>query len=745
MAKKVEKTDVGAIGILTSGGDAPGMNSCLRGAVRFAVNCGLKIYAIHEGYQGMIENRITRLFWSDVGGIMSRGGTIIGTARSMAFKTEEGLMSAVENLVHAGIDKLVVIGGDGSLSGAEFLRKDWSSLQKKLVAAGRITKAEALRYPVLTIAGAVGSIDNDMAETDMTIGADSALHRIVSAVDMLLSTAYSHQRTFIIEVMGRNCGYLALMSALATGAACAFFPEAPPAETWKDDLVQLILAGKNAGRRDSIIIVAEGARDRHNNPITCEEIKQVLAERGNIEARITTLGHVQRGGVPSAFDRYMSTILGVAAVRSLLEKHSESKMVALHGNRVRLVSLTDAVAKTRSTAKLVEAGDYAKAADMRGEDWKRMVGIYRTLAMTLPSPHRKNIQRLRLGVITCGHAAPGMNSAVRTAVRIAMEHGAEIFGIEGGPEGLIGNKFHEFAWMDVENWNSFGGSLLGAGRRLPEEADYEKMARNLKKHKIDGLLVIGDWLGYKFMDSLIKHQPLFPAFRIPMIALPASINNDLPGSEYSIGSDTAINTITEAVDKIKDSTDTAKRTYVVEVMGRYSGYIAMMAGLSSGAEYIYLPETGITLDMLCHDVRELAAAFHYEDRHAGLIIRSEKANEIYTTDFIAALFEEAGGESFDVRKTILGPIQQGGIPTPYDRIEGVRLGHYGIKKLIELIERKSTDCSYVGHENASLKCWDWSELARCHAPDQPGQTERWWMPLKELATVLATRPKGRDI
>ena len=208
------------IAVLTSGGDAQGMNAAVRAVVRTALDQGVDVYAIYEGYRGMVEggDRIRKMDWDSVGGILQLGGTIIGAARSPAFMTREGRLMAARNLIQHGIDGLIVIGGDGSLTGANVFRHEWPSLVQELLEKGEISAEQAERYPNFSIVGLVGSIDNDFYGTDMTIGADSALHRITEAVDAISSTAASHQRTFVVKVMGRNCGYLALMGALATGA-----------------------------------------------------------------------------------------------------------------------------------------------------------------------------------------------------------------------------------------------------------------------------------------------------------------------------------------------------------------------------------------------------------------------------------------------------------------------------------------------------------------------------------------------
>jgi 6-phosphofructokinase 1 len=267
------------IAVLTSGGDAQGMNAAVRAVVRTGLDRGAEVYAVYEGYMGLVEGgtRIRRMNWDSVGGILHQGGTIIGTARCDEFRTREGRKRAALNMMKYGIDGLVVIGGDGSLTGADIFRHEWLSLINELAREGAISAEETAEHQNLLIVGMVGSIDNDFSGTEMTIGADSALHRITDAVDAITSTAASHQRTFIVKVMGRNCGYLALYGALATGADWVLIPEAPPdVDNWQEVMVERLKAGTRAGRRDHIVIMAEGAQDRYGNYIGSSDVQRVL-------------------------------------------------------------------------------------------------------------------------------------------------------------------------------------------------------------------------------------------------------------------------------------------------------------------------------------------------------------------------------------------------------------------------------------------------------------------------------------
>lgn len=735
------QTITNSIGVLTSGGDAPGMNAAVRAVVRTALDKGLDVYAIYEGYQGMVDggDRIRKMDWDSVGGILQRGGTIIGSARCAAFRTKDGRIQAALNLVKLGIDKLVVIGGDGSLTGANLFRVEWPELLAALVDQRKISKKLAEQYADLKIVGLVGSIDNDMFGTDMTIGADTALHRITEAIDAITSTAASHQRTFVVEVMGRNCGYLALMSGIATGADWVLIPESPPAvDDWEAKMCEVLKAGRQAGRRDSIVIVAEGAADRHGNPIACDYVRKVLEERLGEDTRVTILGHVQRGGSPSAYDRYMSTLLGQAAVETVIDAKAsdEPQLIGMRQNRVTRTALMDCVQKTHSIADLIAAKEFDQAMDMRGSSFKEMFRTLRTLVRALPHPPTPGQRRLRLAVLNCSALSPGMNTATRAAVRIGVDKGHIMLGIRNGFQGLIEGDIEELGWMGVAGWATRGGSELGTNRHMPQSRDFYAIARHIEEHQIEGLLMIGGWVGYQAAYQLFLQRQNFPGFNIPIICLPASINNNLPGSDFSVGADTALNNIVEAVDKIKQSAVASRRCFVVEVMGRYCGYLALMSGLATGAERVYMHEEGITLNNLKDDVDYLVKGFQ-EGKRLGVMIRNENANKFYTTDFMRALFDEEAGDLFDVRQAVLGHLQQGGDPSPFDRIQATRLAVKCIEFLIEQAGMPEPSASFIGLQGGQVKLNDLQDLPRLIEADYQRPKKQWWLDLRPIAKVMA--------
>jgi 6-phosphofructokinase 1 len=734
------------IAILTSGGDAPGMNAAVRSIVRTALDKGLEIYAIYEGYQGLVEggSRIRKMSWDSVGGILHLGGTVIGTARSEEFRTRAGRLQAARNLLEYGIDHLVIIGGDGSLTGANLFRQEWPELLTELVEGKQIHAETATLHPKLTIVGLVGSIDNDMFGTDMTIGADTALHRITEAIDAITSTAASHRRSFVVEVMGRNCGYLALMSALACGADWVLIPENPPnVDDWEERMCQRLKAGREAGRRDTIVIVAEGARDRYSQPIKADYVAQVLRERLGEDTRLTILGHVQRGGAPSAFDRNLGTLLGHAAVEELTapQPQAEPQMIGIRGNRISHAPLVECVRRTHEVAEAIASHDYERAMSLRGGSFREAFTTFRTIIRALPHPLEAGQRRLRLAVIHSGSPAPGMNTAVRAAVRHGLDRGHILLGVRNGFPGLAAGQVVEMDWMSVNGWAPRGGAELGTNRKIPSGRDYYAIARQIEEHQIEGLLIIGGWTGYQSAYQLMNERRNYPAFNIPMVCLPATINNHLPGSELSVGADTALNNIVQAVDKIKQSAVATRRVFVVEVMGRKCGYLALMSGLASGAERVYLHEEGVTLRDLQADLEQLVAGFKGGKR-VGLIIRSEQANPIYTTDFMRSLFEEEGHTLFDVRQAILGHLQQGGDPSPFDRILATRLATKCVDYLIARASDGSTESAFIGLQGTEVKFHDLQDFLRTVDEENQRPKMQWWLDLRPIARVLAKPASG---
>ncbi|MFM7014694.1 MAG: 6-phosphofructokinase [Bacteroidota bacterium] len=302
------------IAVFTSGGDAPGMNACIRAVTRTALANNLQVYGILRGYQGMIEDEFKPLTSRSVSNILQRGGTIFKAARSKAFLTQEGRARAYQNLKNHQIDGLVAIGGDGTFSGAEVFTNE---------------------YPDIKIIGVPGTIDNDLSGTDFTLGFDTALNTVVDAVDKIKDTAASHDRCFLIEVMGRDAGCLALWAAVAGGAEMVMLPEKVMSV---DDLMATLENAKQHKKSSTIVIVAEGEKNGGAQAIAAK-MKEHFED---YETRVTVLGHIQRGGKPSAFDRILAARLGVSAVEHLLNGNSKA-MVGIRNNVVALTPFAQAI------------------------------------------------------------------------------------------------------------------------------------------------------------------------------------------------------------------------------------------------------------------------------------------------------------------------------------------------------------------------------------------------------------------
>ncbi|XP_042202893.1 ATP-dependent 6-phosphofructokinase, platelet type isoform X3 [Callorhinchus milii] len=813
-----------AIGVLTSGGDAQGMNAAVRAVVRMGIYVGAKVYFVHEGYQGMVDggDNIVEATWEKVSSILQMGGTVIGSARCKAFRNREGRLKAALHLVQLGITNLCVIGGDGSLTGANLFREEWKGLLDELVEKGEIQSEEAMKYSHLNVVGMVGSIDNDFCGTDMTIGTDSALHRIIEVVDAIVTTAQSHQRTFVLEVMGRHCGYLALVSALACGADWVFIPESPPEDGWEDQMCEKLSENRANKKRLNIIIISEGAINRHNVPITSDIIKDLVVSRLGFDTRITILGHVQRGGTPSAFDRILGSRIGVEAVIALLEASPDTPacVVSLSGNQAIRVPLMECVQMTQEVQKAMDEKRFDDAVKLRGRSFVNNLNTYKLLAHKTkdveppqsntrrrycPEKKKKEQSSFNVAVLNVGAPAAGMNAAVRSAVRIGITEGHRMFAVADGFEGFSKGQIKEIKWGGVGGWTGQGGSLLGTKRTLPGK-NLQAIADQIRTHNISAFMVIGGFEAYLGLLELLAARAKYDEFCIPMVMVPATVSNNVPGSDFSIGADTALNAITDAFegllqlrearekydefcipvcmvpvtisnnvpgtdlcigcdtalnvivetcDRIKQSASgTKRRVFIIETMGGYCGYLASMGGLAAGADAAYIFEDPI-------DIRELQAnVIHLTEKmktsiQRGLVLRNENSNDNYTTDFIYQLYSEEGKGIFDCRKNILGHMQQGGAPSPFDRNFGTKIAAKAVQWLSRTLKENyrrgkiftNTDDTIclLGMRRRTLLFQPVSQLMSETDLKHRIPKEQWWVNLRALMKILAKYKISYDV
>ncbi len=324
------------IGIVTSGGDAPGMNAAIRAITRMASHLNMDVYGIYHGYAGLINDEITRLDTRKVGDILHRGGTFLKTARCPEFKTEAGQAKAIANLKRYGMEGLAVIGGDGSFHGALALQK-WG----------------------IKVVGIPGTIDNDIPCTDFTIGFDTAVNTVVESVNKIRDTATSHERTFVVEVMGRNCGDLALCSGLAGGAEVILIPEVEPNY---DEVCRRVQKSHDQEKSHAVVIVAEGVggdpNSRNIDDSSAFRVANYIKEKTKLDTRVTILGHIQRGGSPTVNDRLLASRMGAEAAKALAEDDT-GKMIAVQDGKIVRVDLEYALSQKKTVKK-----EYVELASM---------------------------------------------------------------------------------------------------------------------------------------------------------------------------------------------------------------------------------------------------------------------------------------------------------------------------------------------------------------------------------------------
>jgi len=354
-----------------------------------------------------------------------------------------------------------------------------------------------------------------------------------------------------------------------------------------------------------------------------------------------------------------------------------------------------------------------------------------------------------------GAPAGGMNAATRAAVRYCIRQGHKPLAISNGFKGLLDDSVHELSWLGVDNWTVRGGSELGTNRCLPD-IDLGGVASKFQEHKIQALLMIGGFETFSSLLILEAGRKYYPAFRIPMVHIPATISNNVPMTEFSLGSDTSLNALVDACDSIKQSASASRnRVFVVETQGGMCGYIATMGAVAVGAIIVYTPEVGINLDILRDDVRWLKMRYGLDEKgksEGRVVIRNEKASNIYTTEVITKIFKEEGGSLFDARSASLGHTLQGGVPSPLDRAYGVRFALKTmafIEKHHEQLREQKFKARQASPESAAVITLQSSTIkwvpvqemvAHADMKNRRGENQ-WWMKYKGLVESLAARPQ----
>ena len=507
-------------------------------------------------------------------------------------------------------------------------------------------------------------------------------------------------------------------------------------------MVETIDKARKIGLSHQMVVVAEGARHPDGLVIESSDIRKILAERLGIDVRLTVLGHVQRGGPPTAFDRILSTRLGVAAVDLLVDEPDvlHRHMVGIKRNKVVTTPLVEVAEKSRAVRTEIENGNFARAIELRGQGFKKMLDLVETL--TRISPARENQQEGTVVIMTGGADSPGMNAAVSIAARYLLNQGVQVLGSRDGFYGLIHGDLHELDWHELVGWVGHPSSDIGTARFDFMEGDFGRIAENIKKFNVRGIVAIGGLGTYQRIAQFVDMRKSFPEFTMPVMLIPASIDNNLPCTELCVGSDTALNNIVEAVDKIRNTAGATRRAFIVEVMGKECGFLALMGALATGAEKAYMPETGISLAELNRDVINLRESFERGKRMV-IYMRNEQASFYYTTDFLRRLLEGESSNEFEVRTAVLGHVQRGGIPTAFDRILACRMGAEAASTLLKSLESKSSEVLTFGlNEGAIIPC-DLSEALEQMDMEHGRPRSQWFLDLRPVADSLAkSGPSG---
>ena len=654
------------VGILTSGGDAPGMNAAIRAVVRTAERLDWESFGIRDGFYGLVNDVPERLDWTSPVWTSREGGTFLRSGRCPEFgENPELRREAVRRLREdVGLEALIVIGGDGSMAGA--------------------LEVSRLGLPTVAIPA---SIDNDIARTDMSIGVDTALNTIVNAVDQLRDTILSHSRVAVVEVMGRQTGYLATMTALACGADRVFVPEQMPGAskvTHEELGATLELLARRYeppyDRRGAILIVAEGAS--HTSSYIEETFEQ--SDRYHREARKTILGHLQRGGAPTAFDRLLGFRYGVKAVEALAEG-ADRQMVGLSGGTVQLSALEDVLQGCREIRRGIPSPNLQDSFE-----------LCRRLVEPPPSPGVGKV-----AILTSGLNVPGMNIAIRAVARELLQRRLVPLGVQGSFQGLASvDNLRELSWQDVvmERVLRSGGSLLGASEaeNLPP---VDKMAATLETVQARGLVVIGDAAGLKVAHELNNHMH----GRLPLAVIPAAITGQVGSALLSVGFDTALNTLVEFVDHAVDYGTALGRPLLAQLVEPDCDLLAIACGLVGGAELVFTdrdyPDVAAAMERLQH-----AVASGIRSPYATIVV-----SKVREGDVEAIREASRTGLGFDVVMDSPGYMARGGRPSAFDRILAAKLGSEAARVIHDAVGRGQREMALVSLEGKRVLARDYSD------------------------------------
>jgi len=545
-----------------------------------------------------------------------------------------------------------------------------------------------------------------------------------------------------VEVMGRNCGYLAVMAALTTASDYVIIPEVPLPTNWRDTINDRIDRIRR-NRKRFVIVVAEGARDEENNLITANDVKEALSIKSR-DVRTTILGHVQRGGSPTAIDRIISVLLSDKAVNRAFElaemcrqtnpdSTPEAEVAVWRKGTCELVLLKEAVAACRAVQRALDNKDFVAALNLRGDTYKQVFKIYCTLQRPFEDIPQQHRQSLRIAVMHIGGVSPGMNDSLRSCVRWGVSRGHQMFGVRNGFTGLVAGDLKPLDYQCVDHICGWAGAWLGT-RRSFRAQDFSSVSRVIEEHRIDGLVMIGGWDGYLCMIAINDNRSIYKGFRnLRLVCVPCSISNNLPCTQWSVGSDTSLNIVTNCVDMLRASAAASTRVFFVDILGT-TGYQAVFGGMAGGVEGLQILEEAPSLESLSQDLKVIKNSFK-RGKEKAVILHSESLSlqSVFTLQFLKGLFEQNSSGLFDVRTVELGHLQNGGSPTPQDRLLGTMMGTESIHAL-----EKTGPCKIycVGWQENRVVISSGPEMQIYMDHEHQAVYDPWWVQYRALAVRI---------
>lgn len=713
-----------SLAVLTSGGDSPGMNSAVRSIVRYSLKNQIKVFGVYRGFEGLIEGDIRRLEWDNETHLSGESGTYLMSARSKDFRTREGRKEAAFNLIIRNIDVLVVIGGEGSMKGALVLKDEFVEHHKELIAEGRLTSYNTKRvqegehqensgYSMSTplqssfekedtkykgydetgdsewdlerirgikIIGLPGTIDNDITGTDLTIGCDTALTRVAEVAKKLISTMRSHMRVFVVQCMGRMCGWITLMAGFSLGVEYIFIPEAPD-NNWREEMMWSIRTACYNNKPNIFVFMSEGALDGDGNNIELKDIVSVIEQDG-MEVREFVIGHIQRGGMTSARDRFLGTILGLKAVEYAIEGAEDAMMIGYVNEKAKAVDLREVVEASREIRGFYEQKRYSDVMSRRDSNFQEIYRMYQSQRLKLNSTFYREVpqqrcpvkrmharaerkldravvsnvssllavkSKLRIGVLAVGQTTAGMNAIVDGLVQYGLCEGIDVLYFLNGHEGILNMNIRRAEIFEFSIAQEESGVVIGTSEK---DIDYDETLKKIEEYELDYIVIVGGTVSLKFAEKSNK-----------VFIIPTTAANNFPGVSLSIGSETALNAIAIWAETCRMSaTPLEKTVYLLDVGGGMCGYLSAIGGICCSAFETINPEFNKMEELLL-----ISRRIKQDARQGSLIIiRNEETFGKVPTESLCQLL--CSGSNVEYRCNTLSNIQGGLMPSMIDRL-----------------------------------------------------------------------------